>query len=40
MLLKTSSVAQELRSKILDVTVEVLQEKTKGNVKYINQRDN
>ena len=39
MLLKTSEKAREMRSTILDIVVSVLQEKTKGNVKYINQRD-
>lgn len=39
MLLKTSERAQEIRSKMLDIVIEVLQEKTKGNTKYINQRD-
>ena len=39
MLLKTSEKAREVRSRILDIVVSVLQEKSQGNTKYINQRD-
>ncbi|MBF7056577.1 DNA-binding protein [Weissella confusa] len=39
MLLKTSEKAREVRSHILDIVVSVLQEKSQGNTKYINQRD-
>lgn len=39
MLLKNSEKATEVRVKILDITMQVLQEKTKGNTKFINQRD-
>jgi len=39
MLLKNSKKAALVRSTILDITMNVLQEKTKGNTKYINQRD-
>ena len=39
MLLKNSLVAQELRSKILDIVVDVMRSKTGGKTKYINQRD-
>ena len=39
MLLKNSEKATEVRVKILDITMKVLQEKTKGNTKFINQRD-
>ena len=39
MLLKNSEKAAEVRVKILDITMQVLQEKTKGNTKFINQRD-
>lgn len=39
MLLKTSEKAREVRSRILDIVVSVLQEKSQGGTKYINQRD-
>lgn len=39
MLLKTSEKAREVRSRILDIVVSALQEKSQGNTKYINQRD-
>jgi hypothetical protein len=39
MLLKNSEVAKELRSKILDIVVDVMRSKTGGKTKYINQRD-
>lgn len=39
MLLKNSDKAQEVRSKMLDIVVQVMQDKTNGNTKYINQRD-
>lgn len=39
MLLKTSEKARLVRSRILDIVLEVLTTKTKGNIKYINQRD-
>lgn len=39
MLLKNSDKAQEVRSKMLDIIVQVMQDKTNGNTKYINQRD-
>ncbi|MBK5076317.1 hypothetical protein IL308_05865 [Lactococcus lactis] len=39
MLLKTSEKARLIRTKILDVTVEVLENKTSKNTKFINQRD-
>ncbi|PCS02934.1 hypothetical protein RU85_GL001432 [Lactococcus garvieae] len=39
MLLKTSDKAREVRSKILDITVEVLENKTSNSTKYVNQRD-
>jgi hypothetical protein len=39
MLLKNSEVAKELRSKILDIVVDVMRVKTGGKTKYINQRD-
>ncbi|MEI6728696.1 MAG: DNA-binding protein [bacterium] len=39
MLLKNSLVAKELRSKILDIVVDVMRSKTGGKTKYINQRD-
>lgn len=39
MLLTTSEVAKEVRSKMLDIVIDFLAEKTGGNTKYINQRD-
>jgi len=39
MLLKRSGKAAKVRTKILDITMQVLQDKTKGNTKFINQRD-
>lgn len=39
MLIKNSEKAQLVRSKILDIVLEVLTNKTGGNTKYINQRD-
>lgn len=39
MLIKTSDQARLVRSKILDIVLEVLMQKTDGEVKYINQRD-
>ncbi|MBK5076387.1 DNA-binding protein [Lactococcus lactis] len=39
MLLKTSEKAREVRMRILDITVQVLENKTSQNTKYINQRD-
>ena len=39
MFLKNSEKATEVRVKILDITMKVLKEKTKGNTKFINQRD-
>ncbi|MBE6173204.1 MAG: DNA-binding protein [Enterococcus faecium] len=39
MLLKTSDKAREVRSKILDIVIDVMAQKTGGSTKYINQRD-
>lgn len=39
MLLTTSERAKEIRQKILDITMNVLQSRTKGNTQFINQRD-
>lgn len=39
MLLKNSPKAQAVRSRILDITIDVLTKNTGGTVKYINQRD-
>lgn len=39
MLLKNSDKAKLVRSKILDIVLEVLTKKTDGKIKYINQRD-
>lgn len=39
MLLKTSEKARLIRTKVLDVTIEVLENKTSKNTKFINQRD-
>lgn len=39
MLLTESDKAKEMRSKILDIVINVLAEKTGGHTKYINQRD-
>lgn len=39
MLLTTSERAKEIRQKILDITMNVLQSRTNGNTKFINQRD-
>ena len=39
MLLVESSKAQHLRSKMLDVVIDIINQKTGGNTKYINQRD-
>ncbi|MCK8605872.1 DNA-binding protein [Leuconostoc citreum] len=39
MLLKDSNKAQEMRSRILDITIDVLTKKAGGNVHFINQRD-
>lgn len=39
MLLKTSEKAQEVRGKILEITMDVLESKVSTNSKYINQRD-
>lgn len=39
MILSNSDVAKEVRSKVLDIVINVLAEKTGGNTKYINQRD-
>lgn len=40
MLLTTSETAKQIRSRIIDIVINVLAEKTGGHVKYINQRDN
>lgn len=39
MLLTTSERAKEIRQKILDITMNVLQSRTNGNTQFINQRD-
>lgn len=39
MLLTTSDTAKQIRTRIIDIVINVLVEKTGGNVKYINQRD-
>lgn len=39
MLLKTSEKAREVRMKILDITVQIIENKTSRSTKYINQRD-
>lgn len=39
MLLVESESAKFLRSKILDIVINTINEKTGGNTKYINQRD-
>lgn len=39
MLLKNSNKAQETRSRILDIVVDIMTNKTDNNIKYINQRD-
>lgn len=40
MLIQNSEKAKEIRSKILDIVIGTLHEKTNGSTKYINQRDN
>lgn len=39
MLLTNSDMAKQVRSTLLDIVINILSEKTGGNVKYINQRD-
>lgn len=39
MLLTTSDTAKQIRTRIIDIVINVLAEKTGGNVTYINQRD-
>ncbi|MEO1780966.1 DNA-binding protein [Enterococcus diestrammenae] len=39
MLLKNSTKAQEIRSTVLDIVIDVIAKKTGGSTKYINQRD-
>ena len=40
MLLTESEKAKEVRSVMLDIVIDVINKKTGGNTKYINQRDN
>lgn len=39
MLLSDSDIAKEIRSRILDISIDIFAEKTGGKTKYINQRD-
>ncbi len=39
MILKNSEKARQVRSKILDIVLDVLTKKTNGNIKYVNQMD-